>query len=241
MVRVCALSLMVLSLVSCRRSVPEVDLSAAEPRVVLLSESHEPAEIRAAIIKAMQSRGWAAEEESANEIGARLNHKGSMVRVSMHYTADQVSIKAVQVEGRGYEKWVSNLEASIRSALKKQPVVVVEVPAPVEPPAPVVALTPPPTLVVFESKQAPEKVKMVLQRALTQHSWVIEQEVAGGDLIARLSNRRGQVRIRISADSSQATITYVDSKDVDIDAQGRSPEYEKWMRNLVDSVRSATR
>jgi hypothetical protein len=47
----------VLLCVGCgKKAVPEADLSASEPRVVLLPEQHDPAEVHAAIIGAMQSR-----------------------------------------------------------------------------------------------------------------------------------------------------------------------------------------
>jgi nitroimidazol reductase NimA-like FMN-containing flavoprotein (pyridoxamine 5'-phosphate oxidase superfamily) len=83
-------------------------------------------------------------------------------------------------------------------------------------------------------------VKVALQRALSHHSWVIESEDVSG-LTARLNHRRGMVRVKIVADVSQATISYVDSQDLSFDGGGRSDEYEKWMRNLVDSIRSNTR
>ena len=95
-------------------------------------------------------------------------------------------------------------------------------------------------MAVFEAKQQPDAVKVALQRALSQHSWVIESEESGA-LIARLNHRKGLVRVRISWDASQCTITYVDSQQLDFDNVGRSAEYEKWMRNLVDSIRGNTR
>jgi hypothetical protein len=82
-------------------------------------------------------------------------------------------------------------------------------------------------------------VKVAVQRALSQHSWVIESEDAGG-LVARLNHRKGMVRVRIVYDVSQATISYLESEELFIDGSGRSDEYEKWMRNLVDSIRAAT-
>lgn len=218
-----------------KKAVPDVDLSNAEPRVLLLPEQHEPAEVRAAIITAMQARGWVAEAENPGDIVARLSHRGATVRVDMVYAGDRVTIKGLLAEGAGrnYEKWVGNLEASIRDALKPAAPA-----APVAPPPP--AVTPPPTLAVFEAKQKPEAVKVALQRALSQHSWVIESE-QGDSLVARLAHRKGMVRVRIAYDTAQASITYVDSQELGFDAAGRNAEYEKWMRNLVDSIRGNTR
>lgn len=219
--------------VGCKKSVPDVDLSA--PRVLLLPEQHDPAEVRAAIITAMHARGWQAEAENPGDIIARLSHKGATIRVDLTWAPDRVTVKGLEAEGagKGYEKWVGNLEASIRDALKKpEPVVV----APPPPPA----VTPAPTMAVFEARQKSDAVKIALQRALSQHSWVIEKD-EGGALIARLNHRKGLVRVRISWDTSQATITYVESQELSFDAGGRSDEYEKWMRNLVDSIRGNTR
>lgn len=219
----------------CKKAVPDVDLSNAEPRVLLLAEQHDPAEVRAAIIGAMQKRGWVAEAENPADIVARLSHKGATVRVDLVYAGDRVTIKGLAAEGAGrnYEKWVGNLESSIREALKKPEVVVPDAPPPP-------AVKPAPTMAVFEAKQKPEAVKVALQRALAQHSWVIESQEGDG-LVARLAHRKGLVRVRIAWDNSQATIEYVDSQDLDFDGGGRSAEYEKWMRNLVDSIRSNTR
>jgi hypothetical protein len=212
--------------------VPEVDLSTAEPRLVLLPEQHDPAEVRGAIISAMQSRGWVAEGEGPANVTARLSHKGATIKVDLTYAADRVSIKGLVAEnaGKGYEKWVGNLESSIRDALKK----------PEAAAAPPPAAKPAPTMAVYERQQQPNEVKVAIQRALSQHSWVIESEDAGG-MVARLNHRKGMVRVRIVADVSQATINYVDSQELAFDNTGRSDEYEKWMRNLVDSIRSNTR
>ena len=219
--------------VGCKKAVPEADLSA--PRVLLLPEQHDPAEVRAAIISGMQARGWQAEAENPGDIVARLSHKGATIRVDLTWAPDRVTIKGLEADGagKGYEKWVGNLEASIRDQLKRPEVVVV---APPPPPA----VTPAPTMAVFEARQKPDAVKVALQRALSQHGWVIEKD-EGSAIIARINHRKGLVRVRISYDVTQATITYVESQELSFDAGGRSDEYEKWMRNLVDSIRSNTR
>ena len=235
--RIGAVVVVVMALAGCgKKAVPEADLSASEPRVLLLPEQHDPAEVRAAIIGAMQSRGWAAEQETPADIIARLSHKGASVRIDLSYAADRVTIKGLSAEGAGknYEKWVANLESSIRELLKKPVPAAVVV-------APVPAATPPPTMAVFEVKQKPEAVKVALQRALSQHSWVIEQEEGLGSLVARINHRKGLVRVRISWDLTQATINYLESEGLEIDPAGRSAEYEKWMRNLVEAIRANTR
>lgn len=225
----------VLTLGCGKKAVPAVDLSTAEPRVLLLPEQHDPAEVRAAIITAMQARGWVAEAENPANIVARLSHKGATIRVDLTYAGDRVTVKGLQADnaGKGYEKWVGNLESSIRDVLKKPVVVIPAAPPPV-------AVKPAPTMAVFEAKQKPDAVKVALQRALSQHSWVIESEDVSG-IVARLNHRKGLVRVRIAYDASQATISYLDSQELTFDGGGRSDEYEKWMRNLVDSIRGNTR
>jgi hypothetical protein len=217
----------------CGRRAPDIDLSTTEPRVLLLPELHDPAEVRGAIVGAMQARGWIAEQESPTNITARLSHKGATIRVDLVYAGDRVTIRGLVAEnaGRGYEKWVGNLESSIRDGLRKSEPVVDAPPSNIVKPAP--------TMAVFDRKQEPDTVKVALQRALSQHSWVIESEDLGG-LVARLNHRKGMVRVRIVYDVSQATISYVDSQELFIDGSGRSDEYEKWMRNLVDSIRGNT-
>ena len=129
---------------------------------------------------------------------------------------------------------MANLESSIRDGLKRPaPVAVVVAPPP--------AVLPAPTMAVFEVKQKPDAVKVALQRALSQHSWVIEQEEGPGALVARINHRKGLVRVRITWDLGQATISYLESQGLDLDTSGRSAEYEKWMRNLVEAIRANTR
>ena len=131
--------------------------------------------------------------------------------------SDRINLKGLVADGAGrnYEKWVGNLEDSIREALKRP-----EPPAPVAAPPP--AVKPPPTVAIFEAKQKPGQVKTALQRALSQHNWVIEQEEPSGALIARLNHRKGLVRVRIALDATQATITYVESQELSIDASGQA-------------------
>jgi hypothetical protein len=226
------LAVLVVLACGCSRRAPDVDLSTTEPRILLLPELHDPIEVRAAIVAAMQARGWVAEQESPTNITARLSHKGATIRVDLVYAGDRVTIRGLAAEnaGRGYEKWVGNLESSIRDGLRQAEPVVQTSPNIVKPA---------PTMAVFDRKQEPDAVKVALQRALSQHSWVIESEDLSG-LVARLNHRKGMVRVRIVYDVSQATISYVDSQDLFIDGSGRSDEYEKWMRNLVDSIRSNT-
>lgn len=223
----------------CRRRV-EINPEAEEARVVLLTEAREVTEVRAAVINALSSRGWTVEQEAGAEITARLDKKGALVRVSIQYAADRVSLKGLTAEdaGKNYRRWVANLEESIRDSFKRR-----AEPAPAAAAAPAAApsATPAPTLVVFEAKQNLETLKGVLQRALNRHKWVLEGISESGEMTARLNHGKGLVRVRITSSESQATITYLESQELRMDATGRSADYERWMRNLVDSIRAETR
>jgi hypothetical protein len=218
-----------LSFSSCRKAVPEVDVSTLEPRVVLLQEAQEVGAIRAAVIAALQSRGWAAEQETGQQIAARLVNRGATVRVNINYEPSQVVITGVQAEGAGknYDKWVRNLEASIREAFKR--------PTPMVAPAAVVTLTPPPTLVMYGRDLDIPAAKAIIQKSLTAHSWVLESDGASG-MVARLSHKKGLVRVTVLSNGQNATITYLNSEGLDLDAAGHSDDYERWMRILVEAI-----
>lgn len=77
----------------------------------------------------------------------------------------------------------------------------------------------------------------MLQKSLAQHSWVIEQLLDDG-VLARLSHRKTTVHIKIVAHANDASIEYVSSEDLALDKTGHSVEYERWVRLLVDAIRS---
>ncbi|MGV3619927.1 MAG: hypothetical protein ACO1OB_03870 [Archangium sp.] len=231
-------ALVVITVSGCKKAVPEIDLAAEQPRVTLLQVQRDPSEVRAAIIGGIQGKGWVTESETGPEIIARLNHKGATVRVSIVYDATRFTVKgleATDAKPKSYEGWVSNLEQDIAKRLRAPAPVVVQ-PAPAQ-----VGATPAPTLVVFDREQKFENVKGAIQRALSQHSWVLEADEPAG-LIARLNHKKGLVRVRITSTTQQATIAYVSSEGLSIDpATGVSDDYEKWMRNLVEAIRQNTR
>ncbi len=218
-----------------KRKVADADVASLPPRVVLLSPPRTDPEVRSAVVNALVARGWVTENENGNVITARLDHRGANVRASFVLTPERVTVQVLDANGAGknLEKWVANVEASIREGLT-----VAVVAMPPAPPPPL--RSPPPTTAIFERAQQPQAVKGALQRALGTHSWVIETDEADG-VVARLNHRKGMVRVRIVADTTKATITYLDSQELAFDATGRSDEYEKWMRNLVEAIRANTR
>ncbi len=222
----------------CKKAVPDVDLAGEQPRVTLLQQQRDPAEVRSAIIGALQGKGWITESENGPEVLARLSHKGATVRLSIVYDATRFTIKGLEATaaGKRYEGWVGSLEQDITKRLRP-----VAAPAPIiSAPAPVGA-TPSPTLVVFDREQKFENVKGAIQRALSAHSWVLEGDEPSG-LVARLNHKKGLVRVRITSTTQQATIAYLSSEGLSIDpSNGRSDDYEKWMRNLVDAIRNNTK
>lgn len=224
--------------VGCGKRVPEVDLDAP-PRVVLISPARELPEIREAVINALQERTWVSEQEVQNVITARLNHKGAAVRATFTMSPDQVAIRLIEAEGKGAEKYVANVENSIRANLKR-PAPPPPVAAPVAPPPPApmpVGPVPPPTVAIFGRAQTPAEARTVLQKSLAQHSWVIEQLLDDG-VLARLSHRKTIVHIKIIAHANDASIEYVSSEDLALDKTGHSVEYERWVRLLVDAIRA---
>lgn len=213
----------------CAKRAPEVDLSRETPRVVLFASPQNPVEVRAAVVSALQTRGWTTDGEADGRITARLAHKGSSARLELAWGADSVTLKGLEADlpQPQYARWLANLESSIREALK----------APPEPAPAKTKATPRPTLAVFQATQTLPGAKQALQRALAQHSWTPEEEVSGQTaLVARLSHRKGQVRVRVDYSESQASISYLSSTELEFDAAGRSDDYEKWMRNLVAAI-----
>jgi hypothetical protein len=215
------------------------------PTMAVFDAKQQPENVKGVLQRALAQHSWVIEKEDADgALIARLSHRKGLLRVRIVADVTQATITYLDSQGLDldatgrspdYEKWVRNLVEAIRASTRAQPVPVA---TPAATPA---AAVPAPTLAVFDAKQPPQKVKGVLQRALAQHSWVIEKEEADGAIIARLSHRKGLLRVRIVADVTQATITYLDSQGLDLDATGRSTDYEKWMRNLVDAIRTNTR
>lgn len=208
----------------------------APPRLVLLPAPSAPEQVRVAVVGALAARGWAVEGEAGGTITARLEHRRAVVRVAIGMAADRVTLQVLEAvdAGRNQERWLANLEESIRDAC------VVPAPtAPVALAAPL-AVAPPPTTVYFGSPREVPSAKAALQRALGMHKWVVEADEAAG-FVARLAHRRGLVRVRCVTDGAKVVITYVDSQDLAFDGAGHSDEYERWMRNLSEAIRNHVR
>ncbi len=224
-----------LAVAGCAKKAPGVDLAAETPRLVLFAQPQELTQVRSAIIAALQARGWTTEGETADTVTARLAHRGNTARIELSYAADRLSIRGLETntEQRQYDKWLAGLESGIRDGLAR-PVVAAAAPA-------FGGGTPPPTLAVFGTQQTAASAKSALQRGLSQHGWVIEEETSPTSLLARLNNRKGLVRVRLDYDTEKVTISYVTSTDLDIEPSGHSDDYEKWMRNLVAAIVGGTK
>ncbi len=176
-----------LALAACSKAVPEVDLSSEQPRVTLLQEQKDPSEVRAGVIAGIQNKGWLTESENGPEIVARLNHRGTSIRVSVVYDAQRFSIKGLEADAKSaklYDRYVGGLEDAIARRLRSSPTVQ----APPPPPPPPAGAVPSPTIAVFGREQNPAEIKAALSRALSGHSWVLESDDASG-LVARLNHR----------------------------------------------------
>lgn len=230
--------------------------AAVAPRSGLVDPPRAPAEVRLAILTGIRDRGWAVQNETP-EIIARLDHRGVSIVVGISYEPNRYVIRALDCTGneKHYDKYVSNLEASIRKAVSRapsqvqqQPQPVVQGPPPPPPPppgavaqaAPPSTMTPPPALAIFAREQRPENVRTVILNSLAGQKWVVEQEDRNG-IVARQTTKSGYARVRVTGTTQQATITYLDSEGVAIDPQtGRSNDYERWMRNLIAAFESHT-
>lgn len=217
-------------------------------RVGLLENPREPQEVHQAIITGVRDRGWVLQADGA-EVIARLDHRGVTIVVGISYEPTRYVIRGLECTGneKHYEKYVSNLDASIRKAVLRlplRPMVQQQVPPP--PPAyagappPMATMAPQPALAIFAREQRPENVRVVILNALAAHHWVVEQEDRNG-IIARQTARNGFARVRVTGTTQQATITYLESTGIAIDPQtGRSNEYEKWMRSLISAFETYT-
>ena len=104
-----------------RGNIPDPDLSLSWPRVMVLRDLHRREDVRAAILTAMNKRRWLTEREGDLEIVAHLAKKGVTVRLSLEYSEARITIIGLSAlgAGRNYEKWLSNLEESIREQLRE--------------------------------------------------------------------------------------------------------------------------
>ena len=209
------------------------------PHSVLFATPQGLPEVRAAIVRALADRSYATESENGAEIVALQTARGTSLRIAVSYTEQQAVIRYLDSSGLVvdertntapvYLRWVEFLGDSIRQQLASPPVAVVAEPV----------HTPPPTLAAYARPQEPAAVLPMLQRAVTSHQWVIEQQLEGA-LVLRLDHGDHQLRLRCDYTVTQASFVYVDSHGLEFDAQGRNAEYERWMRNLVDAVQSAS-
>lgn len=220
-------------------SAADVD-TVLTPRTVLFPAAHALPEVRAAIVRALADRNYATESEGAQEIIALQTARGASLRLAVSYTEQQAVIRyldstGLEVDERTntaplYARWVAFLGDSIRD----------QVASPPAPEAIEETRTPPPTLAAFVRPQGPAELLPMLQRAVTTHRWVIEQQLEGA-LLIRLDRGGQQLRMRCEYNATQANFVYVESQGLDFNEQGRNDEYERWMRNLVDAVQNASR
>lgn len=222
--------------------------AALPARVGLLENPRGAQEVHQAVLTGVRDRGWVVQADGP-EVVARLDHRGISIVVGIAYEPTRYVIRGLECTGteKHYEKYVANLDASIRKAVLRLPVApVVQQEVPPPPPgygstgAPMPTASPQPALAIFAREQRPENVRVVILNALNAHRWVVEQEDRNG-IIARQTARNGFARVRVTGTTQQATITYVDSGGISIDPQtGRAPEYEKWVRSLISAFDTYT-
>jgi hypothetical protein len=106
---------------------------AEAPHVQLISASYPVAEIRAALVRALERRKFTAEREEEGRILARFQRKGEAAHVSLDYSQTQWAVRYVDSSGLGetrdaggalmvdkrYEDLVSRLDKAIDEELKR--------------------------------------------------------------------------------------------------------------------------
>ena len=75
-----------------------------QPHVQLIAESYGPAEIRAALIRAMERRKFTAEKEEEGRITAHFQKSDRSLRVVVEYTPTQFGVRYVDSAGFGEAK-----------------------------------------------------------------------------------------------------------------------------------------
>ena len=94
---------------------------------------------------------------------------------------------------------------------------------------------PAPTTVLFPTAQQPELVRGAVVRALADRGYMAESEQPG-QIIARYTRGRVDLRVQIQYQPSQAVISYLGSEGLRVDAAGRARYYERWVQQLSGSI-----
>lgn len=97
--------------------------------------------------------------------------------------------------------------------------------------------TPAPATVLFAQAAQPELVRAGVVRALADRGYNAESEQPG-QIIARYTRGRVDLRVQIQYQASQATITYLGSQGLRIDAAGRARYYDRWVQQLSSSIQN---
>src|ERR1700733_6323277 len=77
---------------------------AEEPHVQLIAESYAPAEIRAAMIRALDLRKFVAEKEEEGHITARFQRSDHSAHIVVDYSPTQFGVRYLDSTGLGETK-----------------------------------------------------------------------------------------------------------------------------------------
>src|SRR5215468_2508631 len=95
--RLFAASVTVLTLVACSGSTHYVSTKA--PDSVLIADAQSPAEVRAAVVRALALRRFTTESEQAGRVVARLEKGSERVRVAVEYSGQQYAVRYIDSAG----------------------------------------------------------------------------------------------------------------------------------------------
>src|SRR5262245_59980579 len=74
-------------------------VSTRSPDAVLLANAQSPAEVRAAIVRALADRRYVTESEQAGSIVARLQKGSERIRVAVDYSGQQYMVRYLHSAG----------------------------------------------------------------------------------------------------------------------------------------------
>jgi hypothetical protein len=91
-------------------------VSTRAPDAVLMADAQSPAEVRAAVVRALASRRFTTESEQAGRVVARLDKGSERLRVAVEYTGQQYAV--VYLDSAGLKTKTENVEVLVESSYK---------------------------------------------------------------------------------------------------------------------------
>ena len=119
--------LMGLAIVACARTMPLYNVSSA-PVVTRSGGQESTAQVRSAIIEALQDKGWIVKQDNPGKIVAEVLVRSHMAEIEVDYSATHYRITYKDSDNllydgstihRNYNKWIVLLERQINQRLNE--------------------------------------------------------------------------------------------------------------------------